>query len=382
MKGFEIIPWSDGLPGGGPAERSYDSAVECWRACWIGAPVREMIANLHDCHLVDGPQQPGTQTDAGVVRQAWVCSPWTAFGLYGFAEARKVQDAWSRWGAKAGALTSATVLTMAAPDRCRQVRNFLFSTPIHPESEDGSLLAQETLALADSSGLPVLCRGLAANWRNEEIQDAKAAGLVSVPTRSVWLFDGTNPDYLQRHNTQIDLALARKSVPLRLTDPEEVEPWVWDRLADVYAQLYLVKHNELNPAYTARFLQAAARSGLLEFLVFSSPDGKGIDAFVGLFNGAGQGTCPLVGVDTRWQKERGLYRKCCALCFGLAATRSQKLNFSSGAGHFKRLRGGVQSLEYALLAVPPSDRIKRKFWETLGKAVERWVAPVLIREGL
>lgn len=382
MKGFEPIPWSNRLPGGGPAERSYDIAVDCWRACWNDAPITKMISNLHDCRLVEGVEPPGTQTDSGVVRQAWVCSPWTAFGLYGFAEAGKLRDLWSRWGAKAGALTSAAVLSVAAPDRCRQVRNFLFSTPIHPEPQDGSRLAREMQALAESSRIPVLCRGLAATWRKEEIRDAKAGGLLAVPTRAVWLFDGTAPSYLRRHNTQMDLALARKAAPLRLIDSAAVEPWIWDRLADLYAQLYLDKHNELNPAYTARFMQAAAQSGLIEFLAFRSPDGENIDAFVGLFNGAGQGTCPLVGVETRFQKERGLYRMCCALCFGLAATRSQKLNFSSGAGHFKRLRGGEQSLEYALLAVPEADIMKRKFWTVLSSVIERWVAPILVKEGL
>lgn len=382
MKGFEPIPWPHGLPGGGPPERSYDTAAACWRACWNDAPITKMISNLHDCRLVDGPLQPGTQTDSGVVRQAWVCSPWTAFGFYGFAEARKVHDSWARWGAKAGALASAGVLSLAAPDRCRQARNFLFSTPIHPEPQDGSRLAREMQELAESSSVPVLCRGLAANWRKQEIQDGQKAGLLSVPTRAVWLFDGTNPNYLQRHNTRMDLALTRKNVPLRLTDPAAVEPWVWERFADLYAQLYLVKHNELNPAYTSRFMRMAAQSHLLEFLAIRSPDGEGIDGFVGLFNGEGQGTCPLVGVDTRWQKERGLYRMCCALCFGLAATRSQKLNFSSGAGHFKRLRGGEQSLEYALLALPQADIMKRKFWMAISSAINRWVAPILIKEGL
>lgn len=383
MKGFEPIPWRDSLPNAGPLDRTFDDAVTAWRSCWQGATVREMIANLPDCRIVDeAASPPVTQTDAVVIRQAWICSPWSAFGPYAFAEAAKIRHSWSRLGARAGALASAAALAAASPDRCLQVRSFLFSTPIHPPEQDGAALAADMRRLAEKSGVPVLCRGLAKSWRTEEIEAAKAAGLIALPTRAVWLYDGTRPAFLERHNTQMDLRLARRGQPLRLIEPRAVEPWVWERLADLYSQLYLEKHNRLNPAYTATFMQAAAVSGLVEFFAFPAAGGAGLDAFVGLFSGAGQSTCPLVGVETRVQKERGLYRMSCALCFGLAAVRRHQLNFSSGAGQFKRLRGGEQSLEYALIAVPEASVMKRKFWQALSGTIEKRAAPMLLKEGL
>lgn len=384
VNGFETVPWEGLLPGGGPAERTYEEAVDAWRVCWHGAAVNRMISNLHDCHLIDRPsaQDPTTQTRSAVIRQAWVCSPWTAFGPYGFDEAAKISAWWPRLGARIGALASSVALSAAAPDRCLQVRNFLFSTPIHPPRQGGGDLANHMRSLAEASGVPVLCRGLAQGWRAEEIRDAKGGGLLAVPTRAVWLFDGTDGSFMDRSNTRTDLKLARRAGPLRLIDPAVVESRVWERFADLYAQLYLEKHNRLNPAYTAAFIKSAAESGLIEFLIFPTKDGKDFDAFVGLFSGAGQSTCPLVGVDTRMQKPGGLYRMGCALSFGLAAAREHRLNFSSGAGKFKRLRGGKQSLEYALLAVPEAAGIKRKFWATLGDVVERWITPVLLKEEL
>jgi hypothetical protein len=384
MNGFETVPWEGKLPYGGPAARTYEDAVAAWHSCWQGADVNQMISNLRDCQIIQpsSTQSPTTQTRSGVIRQAWICSPWTAFGPYGFDEAAKIRTGWSRLGARAGSIASSAALAAALPDRCFQVRNFMFSTPIHPPRQQGMDLAIHMQSLAETSGVPVLCRGLAQGWRAEEIRDAKSEGLLAVPTRVVWLFDGARRSFLDRHNTRMDLTLARKARPLRLTDPSAVEPWVWERFADLYAQLYLEKHNRLNPAYTANFMKLAAISGLIEFLVFPSAEGTGFDAFVGLFSGAGQSTCPLVGVETREQKPRGLYRMCCALCFGLAATREHQLNFSSGAGQFKRLRGGEQSVEYALLAVPKSAMMKRRFWTALSHAVERWVVPLLLKEGL
>jgi hypothetical protein len=384
MRGFAPVPWADALPTGGPEARSYEAAVEAWRSCWRGVAVNQMVANLYDCRILDesSSQAPITQTRSAVIWQAWVCSPWSAFGPYGFSEASKISHFWSRLGSKAGAMASAAVLAMASPDRCWQVRNFLFSTPIHPPRQDGAGLARHMQSLAEESGVPVLCRGLAESWRAEEIREARSQGLLAVPTRAVWLFDGTRPGFLEHHNTRMDLALARKAQPLRLIEPAVVESWAWERFADLYAQLYLEKHNRLNPAYTATFMKAAAISGLIEFLAFPSEDGKGFQAFVGLFSGAGQSTCPLVGVETKRQKQKGLYRMCCALCFGLAAARAQQLNFSSGAGQFKRLRGGVQSMEYALLAVPSAAVLKRKFWTVLSRSIDRWVTPVLLNEGL
>lgn len=384
MNGFEPLPWSDALPVGGPAERTYEETVAAWHACWQGADVSGMIANLHDCRILDmeAAQAPLTETRASVIRQAWVASPWTAFGPYAFAEAAKLQRSWPRLGSRGAAVASAAALALARPDRCIQVRNFLFSTPIHPVETNGAGLAHQMQGLAEAARIPVLCRGLANGWRKPEIRDATACGLIAIPTRVVWLYDGGQPGFLERHNTRIDLALARRASPLRLVDPNAVDPWIWDRLADLYSQLYLQKHNRLNPAYTAAFMKASARCGLIEFLVFPSADGKGMEAFVGLFSGAGQSTCPLVGVDVRRQRQAGLYRKCCALCFGLAAARAHRLNFSSGAGRFKRLRGGVPSVEYALLAVPSASHLKRKFWATLSLGIERWVVPMLWKEGL
>lgn len=399
LAGFEPVPWSGNLPGGGPPERAYDDAVAAWRGCWLGLgelgsnpsalgsdtnTPTHMVSNLRDCRIISAStgHDPVTETYSPVIRQAWVCSPWTAFGPYGFAEASKIGAFWPRMGSKAGAVASSLVLAMAAPDRCRQVRNFLFSTPIHPARQHGAGLVRDLQVAADEARVPVLCRGLASAWRAEEIRDATAGGLLAIPTRVVWLFDGEHPAFLDRHNTQMDLSLARKSTPLRLVDPDAVAPWIWERLASLYAQLYLEKHNRLNPAYTAVFMRAAATSGLIEFLVFPSGDRQGIDAFVGLFSGERQSTCPLVGVETSRQRQDALYRKCCAVCFGLAAARGHRLNFSSGAGQFKRLRGGVQSVEYALVAVPRAARIKRKFWDALRQIVERRVVPMLLREGL
>ncbi len=384
MKGFETVCWEENLPGGGPAHRSYEDAMRAWSACWTGPAIGQMIANLSDCEILPAPTllTPMTRTRAGALRQAWICSPWSAFGPYGFDEARKLRSAMPRFVSRVIAALASIALQPLAPDRNIQVRSQLFTTPIHPDLQDKHDLAQRMQSLADEHGVPVLCRGFSLGWQGEEIAEAMAQGLIAVPSRVVWLFDGSEPVFLERHNTRMDLALARKNGVRRLMDPDEVEPWVWDRFAELYAKLYLEKHNRLNPVYTAAYMKAAAKSDLVEFLVFPKGDGDDFDAFVGLFSAAGQSTCPLVGVDTQRQKERGLYRMCCALCFGLAAARGDRLNFSSGAGRFKKLRGGRQSLEYALLAIPKALVVKRRTWSLLSAMLERWVTPLLLKDEL
>lgn len=384
MNGFETVQWEDLLPRGGPSRRSYDEAMVAWSSCWTGAAIRKMIANLKDCEILAAQSllAPTTRTRAGALRQAWICSPWSAFGPYGFDEAKKLRSGVSRFASRVVAAFAAVAMQPLAPDRNIQVRSQLFTTPIHPDIQDKQELAQRMQLLADEHGVPVLCRGFALNWQTEEIAAARSRGLVAVPSRVVWLFDGSQPVFLERHNTRIDLALARRNGVRRLVAPDAAEPWIWDRLADLYAQLYLEKHNRLNPAYTAAYMKSAASSGLVEFLVFPNGQGDEFDAFVGLFSAAGQSTCPLVGVDTRKQKERGLYRMCCAICFGFAAARGDRLNFSSGAGRFKKLRGGQQSLEYALLAIPKALVVKRRIWTLLSAMLERWVTPLLLKDEL
>lgn len=197
------------------------------------------IANQHDYRIL-GPtsaQAPMTETRSGVIQQAWICSPWPAFGPSGFSEASKTHRFWPRLGPKGGAVAAAAVFAMTHPDRCLQRRDFLFSTPLHPVRQSGTDLALQMRSMAEESGIPVLCRGLIHRWRESGGLAAKARGILAISSRGVWLFDGARVALLERHSTLMNLSLARCAALLRLREPEAVEPWVWERLAEPRASI-------------------------------------------------------------------------------------------------------------------------------------------------
>lgn len=88
-------------------------------------------------------------------------------------------------------------------------------------------------------------------------------------------------------------------------------------------------------------------------------------------------TAPIVGYDTRLPGKEGLYRMLTALCIEEAARRRWVLNFSSGASHFKRLRGGAPEIEYSMVYVRHLPAARRAAWRALQIASAGVAAPLL-----
>jgi hypothetical protein len=57
-------------------------------------------------------------------------------------------------------------------------------------------------------------------------------------------------------------------------------------------------------------------------------------------------TVPFIGYDTTLPAETGLYRRLFTGIHREVDHRRQLLNYSSGAGEFKRRRGGMATVEY------------------------------------
>ena len=58
---------------------------------------------------------------------------------------------------------------------------------------------------------------------------------------------------------------------------------------------------------------------------------------------------PMLGYDTNLPQDMGLYRLLCAKLHSIAEERQRDINFSSGAGEFKKLRGAKAEIEYTAI---------------------------------
>ena len=91
------------------------------------------------------------------------------------------------------------------------------------------------------------------------------AGYRVFVSRQVYFFDGRNPAFLGRSAVKRDLKELRALKDHRIVEHEELQPADAPRIAELYRQLYIDKHSQLNPQYTAGFVSQALRNHWLEF---------------------------------------------------------------------------------------------------------------------
>jgi len=96
-----------------------------------------------------------------------------------------------------------------------------------------------------------------------------------------------------------------------------------------------------------------------------------LQGVVGCFIRGGVMTVPIVGYNTGLPQRTGLYRMLMSMVLQEAAERSMLLHLSSGAAHFKRLRGGKPAIEYSAVYVRHLPAGRRIVWELLSFLLNR-----------
>jgi hypothetical protein len=194
-------------------------------------------------------------------------------------------------------------------------------------------------------------------YTHDWLAQLASLGCDLIPSRQVYLYDQVDLSARAPANLRRDLKL----LCARRNDIVEADSWSaadFERAAVLYEVLYLDKYSRLNPHYGACFLRAWHAAKLLRLLGCRSASGE-LEAVVGVFGCGTTLTAPIVGYDTASPPRRGLYRLLMAAVFELAAASGQRINLSAGAARFKRLRGGIASIEYSAVYarhLPPNRR--------------------------
>jgi hypothetical protein len=220
-------------------------------------------------------------------------------------------------------------------------------------------------------------RSLNARYTPEWLAALQEMGCELVPSRQVYLYDRIDTAHA---NMQRDLRLLDRT-PLLQSPAREWSDEDFARAEALYRQLYLDKYSRFNPAYGACWLQAWSRCGLLDLSGYREADGK-LVAVIGMFGLEDALTAPIVGYDTTLPRRLGLYRLLMATVYRAAEQQARRLNLSAGAAHFKRLRGGVGTIEYCAVWVRHLRGRRRRTVKWLGCITRRVGEPLLRRYGL
>jgi len=308
---------------------------------------------------------------------SYVCSPYSTYVRYAQEELYLLQSRLLKktLGAVIGGI--GPLLKMAGIDQNVHVNNWLLSTNLY-EPIEGEVLRELTRRLTEEfPGHALIFRSLNRVTNADMMEKLRRLGYILVPSRQVYFFDGRSPDYLRKKNNKWDRKLL-ENAPYDLVEHEAIQPEDYPRIKELYDLLYIKKYSPINPQFTTAYIENAHRQKLIRMRGLR--DGEGVlQGVVGCFVRGGVMTVPIVGYNTALPQRTGLYRMLMSMVLQEAAERSMLLHLSSGAAHFKRLRGGKPAIEYSAVYVRHLPAGRRIVWELLSFLLNRVGVPIMRR---
>ena len=140
-------------------------------------------------------------------------------------------------------------------------------------------------------------------------------------------------------------------------------------MAKLFRLLYIEKHSEQNPKFSAKYIQKSYENKFCELYAYKKD--TEIIAFIAILEMEGVISTHMLGYDTALPQELGLYRLLCAKLHFIANERELDINFSSGAGGFKSARGGDALLEYTAIYTKPLPFYKKIILKLLASFLDK-----------
>ena len=310
-------------------------------------------------------------------QDTWVCSPHTTYARYAIEELDRLRHPLLAAPLRCLCRALGRYLWRARLDDAVGINNWLLSTNLYPGLQPRVLARWIEEALDRWPRHAVWFRSLNPRYTGDWLQALQAAGFTLIPSRQVYLYDAVDATAKRPQNLHRDLQLLR-STPLTGSDAAHWSTHDYERAAELYARLYLEKYSQLNPAYSAQFLSTWQRAGLLQMTGYRDAQGM-LQAVIGVFVVGHTITAPIVGYETGLPQRDGLYRLLMATVYELAARYGYRINLSAGAAQFKRLRGGVGTLEYSAVYTRHLPAQRQRAIQVLAALAKGIGAPIMTR---
>lgn len=311
---------------------------------------------------------------------SYVCEPYSAYILYARRELEIIGAGREKWLFVPIIALAALFLRAAQFNRIVHIDNWLLSTNLHGDWQGADIKAIRRLLVDRFPRYIIAVRSL-DRWSSPGIiEHALRDEWVLFPSRQIWVVDDVAAQWQQRSSLAEDRRVLRRS-GLMVETLETIGAADAERIAQLYAMLYLEKYSVLNPAFSARWVIETARAGLIQYRCARDAAGI-IQAVAGSLRRGDVLTPPVVGYDTAQPKSRGLYRIACLLFTEDAMAAGVRLNGSAGAASFKRTRGARAEIEYSAYYIAHLPLLRRAILRLLSSLLNRIAVPYMRKHQL
>jgi hypothetical protein len=223
----------------------------------------------------------------------------------------------------------------------------------------------------------IAVRGLNTFEHSDLLQELEAYGGNLMVSRKIYILDLRKGLLIKKRPLEQDMKRWEQQTQLvwRAINAQSDDELA--RCLYLYKQVYIHKHSELNPNYTRLFLKFALSEGLLTGEVLIDKHAQQILG-VQLYSREGNSlNTPFIGYDLSMPKEMRLYPFLNVRLIHKALEKRCILNMSSGAGAFKKQRGGQPAYEYLVIFDAHLPVHRRLGWLLLSRAVKKVAMPYL-----
>ena len=267
---------------------------------------------------------------------SYLCSPLNQYLGYS-------REVWRKSGWPGSSSLAWLQRVWSGIDEVVLANNWLLSTNLYPEWQPLESLHRQLLQRYPQRA--IVFRSLDRRTNSAWIDNLKALGYRQIFSRLVFYKDVKSSEVWQRRDTQNDLKLARRS-SLIWRSAQSWGDGDWQRAAELYRLLYIVKYTPLNPQFTVDYLRHfQAHLGWLRGLF----EGQTMVGVIGSLQCRQIMATPILGYDTSQPAKLGLYRLLTLRLAESALRRGYLLHESAGVGRFKRLRGAQAEPEFVLV---------------------------------
>ncbi len=291
-----------------------------------------------------------------------VCSPYAHYVDYTLEEVTKRHQLVPLWLLKTLALPLSAVLAGTSINKTVLVNNWLFPTNPGPGLSSVQIAALTARLVATYPDSAIVFRSVNPMTDKPGFDALRENRYRLVRSRRVYVLDAKSKRHIERHNTIRDLRLL-SDTPYEVTGDHQALEAHAPRLAEMYRDLYLVKHSRLNPQFNARFISLTLKENVFTYRALAK-NGR-IDSFVAYFVQGGVITCAILGYDRSLPRELALYRLAFAIVMAEGRRQGMLVNLSGGAGDFKMLRGGIPVEEFDAVYDYHLPGHRRVAWTTL-----------------